>query len=145
MRPADLSAYLGRLTAGNRRVVRALRGVIRAAAPKCEESILWDGVSYHRPWLGGRVKGAVCQIVVRRGVVRLDFIHGVRLRDPSRLLRGDGLAKRHVPIGTSGDAGRPEIAALVRDAAAFDPSDPGERRRRTGRGASGGGSLRGTT
>jgi hypothetical protein len=54
--------------------------------------------------------------------VRLDFIHGVRLADPCGLLQGDRLSKRFVPIGDVADAERPEVTALIREAAALDPT-----------------------
>jgi hypothetical protein len=38
------------------------------------------------------------------------------------MLQGDGVSKRFVPIGTVEDAERPEIAALIREAAALDPT-----------------------
>jgi hypothetical protein len=79
--------------------------------------------TYHRPKVGGRVKGAVCQIVVEGDRVRLDFIHGIRLTDPCRLLRGDRISKRFVPIEAAEDAvgaNRPEIVALIVEAAALD-------------------------
>ena len=96
--------------------------MIRRAVPHAAESLLWGGVSFHRPQVGGRVKGAVCQIVVKRGQVRLDFIHGIRLIDQQELLRGDRVSKRFVPIETVADAERAEIAALIRQAAALDPT-----------------------
>jgi hypothetical protein len=96
--------------------------VVRRTAPHAEESLLWGSLSYHRPQVGGRVKGAVCQIVVKGGQVRLDFIHGIRLADPCGLLQGDGVSKRFVPFGAVADAERPEIVAIIREAAALDPA-----------------------
>ena len=84
--------------------------------------LLWGGLSYHRPQVGGRVKGAVCQIVAKRDKVRLDFIHGIRLADPCSLLQGNRVSKRFVPIETVKDAERPEIADLIREAATLDPN-----------------------
>jgi hypothetical protein len=110
--------------AETRRIVEALRKVIRRAAPGAEESVLWGGLSYHRPWIGGRVKGAVCQVGVKDDQVRLDFIHGIRLPDPRGLLRGDRLSKRYVPIPTVASARNPAIAALIEAAAEFIPVDP---------------------
>ncbi len=101
-------------------VVEALRQVVRRTAPDAEETVLWDGLSYHTPWVGGRVKGAICQIVVRRGVVRLDFIHGIRLADPDGLLEGDRLSKRYVPIRSVADARRPAIARLIHEASTIE-------------------------
>ena len=122
MSEADLKAFLDHLSPEARQLVSALRNVIRRTAPQAEETVLWGGLSYHRPHIGGRVKGAVCQIVVKRREVRLDFIHGIRLADPQGVLQGDGVSKRFIPIRSAADAARPEIAALIRDAASLDPT-----------------------
>ena len=122
MKQAELKEFLDTLTPETRRLVSALRDVVRRTSPDAEESLLWGGLSYHRPQVGGRVKGAVCQIGVKEDKVRLDFIHGIRLADPCGLLQGDRLSKRSVPIRTVADAERPEIAALIRQAAALDPT-----------------------
>jgi hypothetical protein len=45
------------------------------------------------------------------------------LADPAGLLQGDRLSKRYVPIATLADAERQEIIALIREAAAQDPSE----------------------
>lgn len=118
----DLEKLLDGLSPENRRVALALRKVVRRLLPQAEESILWGGLSYHRPQVGGRVKGAVCQIVLKRDQVRLDFIRGVRLTDPAGLLQGNLVSKRYAPIKTVADAERPEIAALVQEAAVLDPT-----------------------
>src|SRR5205085_11841024 len=96
MRPADLNDFLDLLPPASRQLVVALRAVVRRIVPHAEESLVWRSLSYHRPEIGGRVKGAVCQIVVRRGLVRLDFVHGSRLTDPSSLLQGKQVSKRFV-------------------------------------------------
>jgi len=122
MSEADLQAFLDGLSPEARQLVSALRNVIRRAAPQVEETLLWGGLSYHRPEVGGRVKGAVCQIVAKRGEVRLDFIHGIRLADPGGLLQGKLVSKRFIPIRAVADAARPEVAALIRQAASLDPT-----------------------
>lgn len=104
-----------------RAIVKALRSTIRRAAVGTEETVVWGSLSYHRPAVGGRVKGAVCQVVVKAGNVRLDFIHGVLLPDPHGLLRGDGISKRHVAIPSVAAARRREVRALIREAAATLP------------------------
>jgi hypothetical protein len=123
VRDADLKAFLSGAPAEVSEVVLTLRDMILRAVPQAEESLAWGALSYHRPQVGGRVKGAVCQIVIRRGEVRLDFIHGIRLSDPKGLLQGDRVSKRFVLIRTIAHAMRPEIAALIREAAALDPSE----------------------
>jgi len=119
---ADPKALLGTMSPEVRELVSVLRGVIRRTAPQTEETVLWGGLSYHRPEVGGRVKGAVCQIVAKRGEVRLDFIHGIRLADPGGLLQGKLVSKRFIPIRAVADAARPEVAALIREAAAQNPA-----------------------
>jgi hypothetical protein len=121
---ANLKPFLDDLAPDTRQLVLALRDVVRRTSLNAEESLLWGGLSYHRPQVGGRVKGAVCQIVVKGDQVRLDFIHGIRLSDPCGLLQGDRVSKRFVLIGTIADAERPEIVALIREAAALDPAGP---------------------
>src|SRR6185295_6088115 len=118
---ADLKEFLEALSPETRHLVSALRKVVRRTVPDAEESLLWGGLSYHRPEIGGRVKGAVCQIGAKEKV-RLDFIHGIRLADPCGLLQGDRLSKRFVPIETVADAERPEVIALIKEAAALDPT-----------------------
>jgi hypothetical protein len=46
----------------------------------------------------------------------------IRLPHPSGLLQGNRLSMRLVPIRTLADAERPEIIALIREAAGLDPS-----------------------
>jgi hypothetical protein len=120
---ADVKAFLSGLSPEARNLVRPLRTLVRRVIPQAEESVVWGSLSYHRPAVGGRVKGSVCLIVVKKGSVRLDFIHGVRLADPSSLLHGHQVSKRFVTIETTADAERPEIAALIQQAAELDPRD----------------------
>jgi hypothetical protein len=122
VRQADLKAFLDALPPESRELVLALRDVVRRTVSQAEESLLWGSLSYHRPQVGGRVKGAVCQFVVKGGRVRLDFIHGIRLADPCGLLQGGGVSKRFVPLGAVADAERAEVTALIHEAAALDPA-----------------------
>jgi hypothetical protein len=104
MTVSQVRTFLAGLPAEVREIVSTLRDVVRRTVPQAEESMLWGGLSYHRPEVGGRVKGAVCQIGVKGNRVRLDFIHGIRLADPHSLLQGERLSKRFVVIETVGDA-----------------------------------------
>lgn len=118
----SMHTFLASLSPQVRGTVSALREVVLRTVPQAEESVAWGGLSYHRPGVGGRVKGAVCQIVVKAGRVRLDFIHGIRLADPHRLLQGNRLSKRFVPIEDDADTERPEVVALIEEAANLDPT-----------------------
>ncbi len=116
----DVRGFLDGLLPGPREIVLALREAVRRIAPDAEETVLWGGLSYHTPWIGGRVKGALCQITAKRDEVRLEFIHGIRLVDPTGLLRGDRLSKRFIPIRSVAEARRPEIAALILEASTIE-------------------------
>lgn len=117
----DVRSFLDSLSPDFHEIVLALRDVVRERVPDAEETLLWGGLSYHTPWIGGRVKGSLCQISVKRGEVRLEFIHGIRLADPAKLLRGDRISKRYVPVRSAAEARRSEIAALIREASTIDP------------------------
>ena len=120
MRTDDVRAHLDSLPPEPREIVLVLRDVVCRTVPDAEETVLWGGLSFHTPWIGGRVKGALCQISAKQGEVRLEFIHGVRLADPAGLLRGDRISKRYVMIGSSAEAQRPEIVNLIREASTLD-------------------------
>ncbi|MFO0864480.1 MAG: DUF1801 domain-containing protein [Gemmataceae bacterium] len=121
---ADISEFIAGLPPDMRRLVSALRKLVRRTAPEAEESMVWGSLSYHRPNVGGRVKGSLCLIVAKKGEVRLDFIHGVRLADPASLLRGRQTSKRYVLIENRAMIDLPEVADLIRQAAEFDPAAP---------------------
>lgn len=121
--PPDIDArtFLAVLSPKARRVVKWLRRVVRGAAPEATETVLWGGLSYHLAFLGGRVKGAVCQIGVRGNQVELGFIHGVLLPDPTNLLRGTGKSKRSMRVARVGEYPEATLASLVRSAVEIRP------------------------
>ena len=57
--------------------------IVLDAAPHATETLHWGAISYHDAAHGGMVKGPICQISRHRDHIRLSFIHGVRLPDPS--------------------------------------------------------------
>lgn len=119
MKQAGPETFLDALPPQDRQIAEALRDLIRTILPDAEESLLWGSLSFHLPAVGGRVKGAVCLITVKAGQIRLEFIHGVRLSDPAGLLQGNRVSKRFLLISSVAEAGRPEVAALIREAAAL--------------------------
>lgn len=116
----EVRRFLESVSPKLRDTVDALREAVRRIVPDAEETVLWGGLSYHSPWVGGRVKGAICQISVKGSDVRLEFIHGIRLADPDGLLEGDRLSKRYVSVRSVADARRAAIARLIREASAVE-------------------------
>ncbi|MFN8005902.1 MAG: DUF1801 domain-containing protein [Terriglobia bacterium] len=110
------NTFLASVPAPHRKIVAALRSLIHELAPEAKETVLWDSLSYHRPHLGGRIKGAVCLITPKPESVHLGFIHGVALADPSHLLQGTRKSKRFVPIRTLPEVDRNALGNLIRGA-----------------------------
>ena len=105
-----------------REIALELRNLVALTCPEATERILWGGLSYHDSSKGGPVKGAICQIELEGDGVRISFIHGARLRDPSSLLTGERLSKRSVSIASYEQAPWDEIRSLIEEATALDPS-----------------------
>jgi len=100
-------------------IVLASRDLVLEHAPHATESLLWGGISYHDASLGGRVKGAICGIGIRRDEVTLAFIHGASLPDPHGLLHGDRKSKRELTLASVKDLANPAIGDLIDAAAEF--------------------------
>jgi len=124
---AEVREFLTHVPRNLRATVKALRRLVLAAAGGTVESVLWRSLSYHRPELGGRVKGAVCLITPKTDHVELGFIHGILLPDPGRLLTGHGRSKRVIRMTSMADLSDTRmLAALVRAAVTIRPR-PGQR------------------
>jgi hypothetical protein len=119
---AEVEAFLRFAPSRIKETILELRSLVAATCPDATERILWGGLSYHDATKGGPVKGAICQIEIVHGSVRLSFIHGVRLDDPECLLEGDRLSKRHVTIDSYDEAPWDGLRDLIKRASALDPS-----------------------
>ncbi len=103
-----------------RKIAASLRSVILQQAPGVDEAIKFGAVCYFQAGMRfGSIGGNFCMIEQKDGELRLSFIHGASLPDPSGLLRGKALAKRFVPIDSVRDARSPHLAELIRSSAAF--------------------------
>ena len=114
--------FIAQLPSDIKPIVVALRDGIIRTVPDVKESVVWGALSYHRPQIGGRVKGSVCLIVVKDSSVRLDFIHGIRLRDPKHILQGDRVSKRYVPIPSVRAAVSSDVLKLIKEVASLNPT-----------------------
>jgi hypothetical protein len=104
-------------------IILELRDLVFKSAPDAHEQIRRGGLSYLKTERGGPVKDGICQIYVRDDSVRLVFIHGSFLPDPTRLLVNEGDRKymRYVEIRRLEEAEWTALADLMRASAAFDP------------------------
>lgn len=122
---AEVERFLWLTPPRIKEIALELRNVVASVCPHATERILWGGLAYHDATKGGPVKGAICQIEIERDCIRLSFIHGVRLNDPTSLLEGDRVSKRHMIIDSYDDAPWETISDLVRQASELDPSSFG--------------------
>ena len=122
---AEIDRYLAFAPSPLRDIALELRNVVSAVCPQATERILWGALAYHDEDKGGPIKGGICQIEIHQGHVRLSFVHGVRLRDPASLLRGDRRSKRYVLLESYEGAPWASLRALVQEAARLDPSTLG--------------------
>jgi hypothetical protein len=114
-------SFLARVSSPQRRLITSLRSLIRKVAPEAKETVLWGSLSYHRPAVGGRVKGALCLITPRQDAIHLGFIHGAAIADPDHLLQGSRKSKRYVPIRRMADIKVKPLRSLLRAAAKYRP------------------------
>lgn len=112
--------FLETLPPRPRQIVAALRRVILRQTTGIDEAVKFGSLCYFQSGMPfGAIGGNICMIEVKSGEVRLGFIHGASLPDPSGLLRGTAAAKRFVPIESIRDARSPRIAELIRTSSAW--------------------------
>jgi hypothetical protein len=122
---AEIERFLDFSPPALQEIALELRNMVAAACPQATERILWRGLVYHDEAKGGPIKGGICQIEIDRRHVRLAFVHGVRLKDPEGLLKGQRLSKRHVDLADYEKAPWDSLRALIEEAAALDPASFG--------------------
>jgi hypothetical protein len=117
-RPPD-PQLLGFLTAYDRPVADlalALREIILEEAPDATESIyqvytvaIWFGFS-------DKMKDMFCYIATNAKHVNLGFPRGSTLRDPNRVLEGEGKALRHIKFRSERELERPFVRRYIQAA-----------------------------
>ena len=118
---AQLEPFLERIPQPLQDIVFELRNVIASVAPDATEVMVWKGLSYYFQDRGGVVSAGLCQINAFEDHVRLGFIHGAYLPDPTGLLEGDRKAKRFVRLTSYESTPWEELKALIEASSRFDP------------------------
>ena len=106
-------AYEEELSPSERAVVRALRVFVKKHAPHLREEMKWGGVGFMGNWV-------VCYCHALGTHVDFGFFKGVELKDPAKILGGEGKYIRHVKVRTPADIREKEFAALLKQAVALD-------------------------
>jgi hypothetical protein len=127
-----LSGFLAEFTPEVARVARRARAKLRTLLPGTLE-LVYDNYNALAIGFGPteRASDAIMSIAVYPRWVSVFFLHGARLPDPHRLLKGSGTRVRHIVLQGPETLDRPGVKALIRAAAASlpGPSGKGVRRR----------------
>lgn len=105
-----------------RRRAARIRRLVFESAPHAAERITWDAISFFDPSRGGPIKGSICQLVHRGGVLRLDFPLGALMDDPEGLLVATPgrKGKHHVNLAPNRPT-LPQLTALIEASLAAPP------------------------
>lgn len=101
--------YVSKVLPWQRPVIEKLRVMIRAAAPRAEESIKWGQPVYEH-------RGPFSYIKAHAGQINFGFWRGAELDDPKKLLQGEGLKMRHVRIVETSTLDDEALATFVTQA-----------------------------
>jgi hypothetical protein len=113
---ATFDLYLADQRPKNQAVIRALRKFVGREQPKLEESVKWGNGC----WLKGK-KPVAYVYAGDPAFTQFGFLHGSKLRDPKKLLEGNGAYVRHVKVRTAKDIDEAAFAALLRQAVKLTP------------------------
>jgi hypothetical protein len=104
--PPEISRYLSERHPELLDLALWVRQLVLEAEPDLAERLYrgWDGIGFRHP-----AGGYVCAIYPRDDEVRLLFEHGARLKDPDRILQGEGSQTRFIPITKRNN----ELAAVL--------------------------------
>ncbi|HEY1264611.1 MAG TPA: DUF1801 domain-containing protein [Terriglobales bacterium] len=108
---ASFDAYLADQPAKNRAIIRALRKFVKRVEPGLEEAVKWGNGC----WVKG--KAPVSYVYSAPDHVQFGFIRGSALKDPRKLLEGNGQYVRHVKVRKAADIEESALKAWLRQAA----------------------------
>jgi hypothetical protein len=127
----ELAKFLAKYDPAVATIARGALARLRKRVPGATE-IVYDNYNALAVGFGpgDRASQAIFSIVVYPRWVSLFFLQGVRLKDPARLLKGNGTRVRHIVLGEARDIGSADVDALITAAlaAATMPIDPKAKR-----------------
>ena len=107
---ASFDLYLADQPPQNRAIIKALRAFVMRTAPKLEETVKWGNGC----WVKGKVP--ISYVYSAPDYVQFGFVRGSSLKDPQKLLEGEGQYVRHIKVHSAADIDRTAFAALLRQA-----------------------------
>jgi hypothetical protein len=115
---AAIDLYIARVNPSLLKVVDALRSLVKKTVPAAREAINPWGVPVFE------FNGPLCYIRVGKKHVTFGFPRGSAMKDPGKLLEGEGRNLRHVKIKDVAQARNPQLKALLLQAKALNDKTP---------------------
>ncbi len=111
---AQLQTCMAKFDASKQKSIRATRAGMRRRLPAANE-LLYDYGSFFvlAYSMTEHPKDAIASIAARPDGVRLYLLHGPRLPDPKKLLRGTGTQVRYVALAKPSMLSDPDVEALI--------------------------------
>jgi hypothetical protein len=106
----SFDAYLADQGAKQQTIIKAIRRFVRGAAPGLTEAVKWGNGC----WLGK--KEPVAYVYAAPEYVQFGFFRGAALKDPKKLLEGDGKYVRHIKVRSSSAIDPRAFGSLLRQA-----------------------------
>jgi hypothetical protein len=126
----QLATFLRKYDPAVATVARSALARLRKRLPGATE-LVYDNYNALAIGFGpsARASDVVISIALYPRWVTLFFLHGARLADPKKILKGSGTRVRHIVLHAAADIGSKDIEALI-SAALKLAGQPFERRRR---------------
>ena len=111
---SKLQACMAKFDAVQQKAIRAVRSGMRKRLPAANELFYDYGSFFVLAYsMTEHPKEAIASIAARPDGVRLYLLHGPRLPDPQKLLRGTGTQVRYVALAKPGMLSDPGVEALL--------------------------------
>lgn len=98
----------------------SVREQILSYLPEHQEVLKWGSIAFDKPGAKATVKDNICYLRPRKKILEIGFGLGVFLKDPHRLLLGDGRYKRQVVLKTPEDYQHEAVKDLVLQSYHYD-------------------------
>ncbi len=112
----NVATYVRGIKPGQRKLVQALRRLVKAEAPHLVEVMNWGNVC----WVGA---GNVCLVHVEDDHLDFAFFMGALLPDPRKILVGKGAYLRMIKVRKAADIHPQPLAELIAHAVALDAKE----------------------
>lgn len=109
---ANFDTYLVDQPRKSQAVIRALRAFVRRVAPHLQETVKWGNGC----WVDERDKTPIAYMYTAKDYVQFGFNRGSSLKDPRKLLHGEGQYVRHIKVYKKSDIDERAFSNLLKQA-----------------------------